>query len=254
MVAAAIIGGAVIGAAGTAVAGHQSSQATKGATNSAIEQQQRALDQQSALSAPYRQLGEAGIPKLEQLLGIGTPAAPSSGGGYRIGPNGEVIPILQPSPGAAGPSMQETLASTPGYQFAKEQGIQSTTNAATALGLGRSGNTLEAIDKFSTGLADQTYQQTVGNLENVIGIGQAAAAGQAANIGNAATNTSGLIVNQGNTQAGIDANTIAGITKAIGSGFNNYATNQTLAGLNTPSEPVTMPAGDGYTYNLPGGP
>lgn len=265
MVAAAIIGGAVVGAAGSAVAGHQASQASKGATNAAIEQQQSALGQQATLSAPYRQLGEAGIPKLEQLLGIAPPASSApqgTAGGFRIGPNGEVLPAMTLGPGAGtgaagpggAPSMQETLASTPGYQFAKEQGLQATTNAATALGLGRSGNTLEAIDKFSTGLADSTYQQTVGNLENVVNTGQAAAAGQAANVGNAAANTSGLIMNQGINQAGIDANTIAGITKSIGNAGNQYISNNTLAGLSNPQlQGPPMSSGDGYTYNMPGG-
>jgi hypothetical protein len=261
MVAAAVIGGAVIGAAGSAVAGHQASQASKGATNASIAEQDKALQQQSTLSAPYRGLGEAGIPKLEQLLGIAPPAgATQAGPAYMPGPNGQMTPIMQNggSPGAAGPSMQETLAGMPGYQFAKQQGLEATTNAATAMGLGRSGNTLQAIDKFSTGLADSTYQQEVGNLENVVNTGQAAAAGQAANVGNAAANNSSALINQGNNQAGIDANTIAGITKSIGNAGNQYIANQTLQGLQNPDimqgAPYADPSGSGYTYNMPGGP
>src|SRR5207302_4056878 len=71
----------------------------------------------------------------------------------------------------------------------------------------------------------------VGNLENVAGIGQAAAAGQAANIGNAATNVGNIAIGQGNTLAGIYANEAAGITKSIGNAYNTYELNQTLQGL-----------------------
>lgn len=136
-------------------------------------------------------------------------------------------------------------------------------NSAAASGLLNSGNTLEALDRYSSGLADQTYQQEfnnrfntnqqqfdqrfnaygqqVNNLQNVVGLGQAAAAGQAANIGNAASNVSGLLsnqgsslgniaTNQGNTLAGIDANQIAGITKSIGNGVNTGLTLRNLGG------------------------
>jgi hypothetical protein len=125
----------------------------------------------------------------------------------------------------------KTLESMPGYQFTKQQGLDATKASAASMGLALSGNTLQALDKYSTGLADSTYQQQVGNLENVAGIGQAAAAGQAANIGNAAGNNSAALLNQGSTLAGIDANTTAGITKSIGNGVNQYMTQQTLADI-----------------------
>lgn len=203
-IAAAIGGAAVVGAAGTAIAGNQAASATRDSTNAAIAQQQQGLNQQAQLSAPYRALGQAAIPTLENLLGLGK------------GGNAGAL---------------ATLRGTPGYQFAQQQGTQGTVNQASAMGLGLSGNTLQGLSQFNTGLADQTYQQQVGNFENVVGMGQAAAAGQAANIGNAANNISGLISNQGNTLAGINANTIAGITKSIGGGIDNAVLANTLAGL-----------------------
>jgi hypothetical protein len=127
--------------------------------------------------------------------------------------------------------VESTLQQTPGYQFTKDQGLQATTNAATASGMGLSGNTLEALDKFSSGLADQTYQTAVGNAQGAVGIGQAAAAGQAANIGTNAANNSNALLAQGNTLAGIDANVGAGITKALSNGTNQLVTLNTLNGL-----------------------
>lgn len=201
MVAAAVIGG-VVAAAGTAYAGHEAASATKSASNAAIQQQQNALSEQAQLSAPYRAFGEGAIPQLQSLLGIG-------GGG---------------SAGAL-----QTLRQTPGYQFNQEQGTLNTLNAASAQGMNLSGNTLEALSRFNQGLADTTYQQQVGNLENAVNTGQAAAAGQAANVGNAAGNISNALINQGNTLAGIDANTVAGLTRSFGNAANQY---QTLQGLN----------------------
>jgi hypothetical protein len=183
------------------VAGGEAASATTSASNAAIAQQQSALQQQAALSTPYRALGEGAIPTLQSLI---TP----------------------------GPSQTATLRQLPGYQFAQEQGTTATENAASAMGLALSGNTLQGLSKFNQGLADTTFQQQVGNLENVVGLGQAAAAGQAANIGNAASNISNTLIGQGQTLAGIDANVAAGLTKAAGNAANQYITQNTLAGLN----------------------
>lgn len=253
-VVGAIIGAAVIGAAGTAIAGSDAASATQDATNASINQQQSALNQESALSAPYRNLGQSAIPTLQGLLGIGAPATPAAGAappngydpssGFQLGPNGSITPLIpgggtmtgqqgmSPSGQPTGPAdPTAALRETPGYRFTLNEGLNATKNAASASGMLLSGNTLRGLDQFSTGLADQTYQQTVGNLENVAGIGQAAAAGQAANIGNSANNISNALINQGTNIANIDANTIAGITKAVGGGVNDYITYNTLQSL-----------------------
>jgi hypothetical protein len=67
-----------------------------------------------------------------------------------------------------------------------------------------------------------------------VGIGQAAAAGQSANIGAAASNKSQIEIGQGNNIANIDANQIAGITKATTGATNQLITYNTLQGLNNP--------------------
>lgn len=222
MVAAIAIGGAVVGAAGSAVAGSEAAGATRDASRAAISAQDRALAQQDRMSLPYRNLGESAIPQLQTLLGI-TPAGTT--------PNK-----------ATSDAQLAALRNTPGYQFQQQQGTQNTVNQASAMGLSLSGNTLEGLSKFNQGLADTTYQQQVGNLENLVNTGQAAAAGQAANIGNAAANTGNILMNEGNTLAGINANTAAGITKSIGNASNQY---QTLAGLSDPSGGVNL----GYGTN-----
>lgn len=204
-IAAAIVGAAVVGGVGTAVAGKDAAGATQSASNAAISQQQQALNQQAQLSAPYRALGQQAIPTLQNLLGIG-------------------------GQGTAG--IQKTLAGLPGYQFAQQQGTQGAVNQASAMGLGLSGNTLQGLSQFNQGLANQNYQQYLGDIQGAVNTGQAAAAGQAANVGQSAGNISNALINQGNTLAGIDANTVAGLTKSVGSGVDNYVLNNTLQGLN----------------------
>lgn len=254
MVAAAIIGGAVVGAAGSAYAGSQAASATTSASNAAIGEQQQALAAQEALAAPYTQLGESAMPLYEQLLGIG--GGPSVGGPggsgarsataggitYTMRPGGTMVPQLAAggaSPGAGtGASaggdtgILAALEKTPGYQFTLSQGETGILNAASAQG-GVSGDTLAALDKYNSGLADSTYQSVLGDVQGAVGLGQAAAAGQASNIGTAAGNISQIGINQGNTMAGIDANTIAGITKAVGGGVDSYMTMQALNALNS---------------------
>jgi hypothetical protein len=119
---------------------------------------------------------------------------------------------------------------------------------------GISGNTLEALDKFGTGLADSTYQQAVGNAQNAVTIGQNAAAGTGSGILQTGSNISGLISNQGNTIAGIDANEAAGLAKTASGAASNYATLGTLNNLNsTPGSTVAPGSGVDYTGNVDGG-
>lgn len=223
-IATAIIGGAVVGAIGVGVAGNEAANATQGAANTAAGVQYAALQQQAQLAAPYTQLGQSAIPTYQALLGIGPQ-------------------------GTAG--IQNTLQQLPSYQFAKTQGIQGTEAALGAQGLSLSGNAVQALDQYGTGLAEQNYQSYLQNLLAPIQIGQGAAAGQAANIQAGATNLGNIAVNQGNTLAGIYANEAAGLNSAAGSGVNNWLTYQTLQGLGG--------FGGGYGYGgfaqpTPGGP
>jgi len=224
MVAAAVIGvSAVVGAAGTAYAGHEAASATRDASNAAVSEQEIALQQQAALSQPYRDVGAGAISQYESLLGTG--------------------------PNSNAQTIQQALAATPGYQFTQQQGEQGILNAASAAG-GVSGNTLTALDRYNTGLADQTYQNALSNAQGAVGMGQAAAAGQAQNVGNAANNISSNLINQGNNIANIDIGTAAGISKAIGGGANNFAEFQALQALNSSGGGgVSM----GYMLNGPGG-
>ena len=212
-----VIAGTV--AAGAAVyAGSQAAGATENATGQAVNEQQWAIQQEEALSNPYRSLGQNAIGPYENLLGLG--------------PNGAKGEL-------------QALQQTPGYQFTQQQGNQATVNQASAMGLGLSGNTLQGLSDFNAGLADQTYQQAVNNDQNAVSIGQNAAAGTGSAIAGGANNISGALINQGNTIAGIDVNEAAGLTKALSGTANQYITANTLAGLNNPTGSANTGGGVG---------
>lgn len=220
MVAAAVVGGAVVGGvASNMAAGKQADAAGEAADRSA-----EASAQMRADLSPYTELGVKAVNPLWNAMG------------YTVDQLGN--PTLNPNS-----TLQQqfkfdssNLQNTPGYQFALSQGLKSTNNQLAAQGLGLSGAQAKGLSQFATGLADQTYgeqynralstyntnfsaaQNNVGNLQNLLSVGQNSAAqtGQAGI--NAANNAGGYLTQQGNAQAA----GIAGIGNAANSGINNY--------------------------------
>jgi hypothetical protein len=208
MVASAIVSSAVVGVAGSAIGGSMAADATEEAAKMQVEAQKEALAQQEKLTAPYRGLGESAIPAYQALLGIGPK-------GQRLSPQ----------------QITQQLTQMPGYQFQLSQGLDATKRQAAAMGLGLSGNTLQALDKYSQGLASTSYQNQLENLLNPIKIGQTSASNQAAAAGQTGANLSNIYGAQGQNEANIALGTVGGITNAIGGGLNNYVTMNTLKGL-----------------------
>jgi hypothetical protein len=67
--------------------------------------------------------------------------------------------------GGSPEDIQKQLEATPGYQFTLGQGLQAIDRGAASRGLTTSGNTLAAEQKYGAGLANQTYQNYVQNLQ-----------------------------------------------------------------------------------------
>lgn len=205
MPVAAIVAAGALTAGATIYASNKAASATKQATQTAVDAQQKAAVDQAALSAPYRQLGESAIPEYQKLLGLGG--------------------------GADKSTIMQTLQSLPGYEFTRSQGLDAAKAQAAAMGLGLSGNTLAALEQYGSGLASQTYGQRLGELQQAVGMGQAAAAGQAANVGQTASNLSNLATNQGTNLANINIGGAAGVSGAINNALNQYTLMNTLKGL-----------------------
>lgn len=204
-VAGAIAVAGIGAAVGSTVAGGEEASATTAAANTAAGVQEQALAQQAALAAPYTAQGQAGIQTYNAL----TSANPAT--------------------------VQQTLTNTPGYTATYGQGIEATERASAAGGLNLSGNQVAGVESFGAQLGDSTYQQAINNAIGQEQIGQGAAAGQAANIGNTATNLSNIGINQGTNIANIDANEIAGITRAGSGATSQFLTYNSLQNLNNPT-------------------
>ena len=187
MVAAAVIGAGVVGAAGSAYASKQSGKAAKAQAASAdraSQIQQENFEQTRKDLMPYKQAGDT---SLNQLMGQMTPD------GY----------FNQTYTG-------QDIYSDPSYQFRLQQGQNAIQSSAAAQGGLLTGATLKALQNYGQESASQEYgnaynrfnaDQTnrYNRLSNLVGIGQNAAA----QVGNAGAQTSQAIAN--NTMAGANA-------------------------------------------------
>jgi hypothetical protein len=106
----------------------------------------------------------------------------------------------------------EQFEADPGYQFRMSEGMKALERSAASRGILQSGQTLKNITRFGQDAASQEYQnafqrylrerqQKLQPLEYRIGLGQAAASGQAANVGSTAQNVGNLTTSLGNIQS-----------------------------------------------------
>ena len=132
---------------------------------------------------------------------------------------GRALPTYaaQPAPTTGAPvidSRQAALEATPGYQFARTQGIQAAERSIGTRGL--TGALAKGIGRFVTGLADQTYGENVNRLRDATTIGANAAAGGGQIGAQTGANVANTITGAGAAQA---AGTV-GSANAIASGLN----------------------------------
>lgn len=254
-VAAAIVGGAIIGGVASSSASSKAAKAQTQASDKAGEISERQynqtrtdqlaqLAQQRADSAPYR---EAGYGALAQLAG-------------GMQPGGEF-------------NRNFTMADyqeDPGMQFRLQQGEQGINRAATASGARYSGATLKALSRFNSGLASQEYgaaynrfKSDTGDrfnrLSGLAGTGQASvnqigqagqtAYGTIATMGqNNANNQGAAVQNAAAARASGYIGTANAFNNALGTGVNAYAQNQYLKQMtgNTPPPDYSSYESSGY--------
>lgn len=206
----ATVGAAVVGAGASIIGGKQSANAAKDAakaqtkaTKATIAQQERALERQIGLQEPFRQTGV-------NALADYTTAS-------------EYTPFGMPQ-----------FQADPGYAFRMSEGLKALERSAASRGILSSGQTLKDITRFGQDAASQEYQNAFQRylterqarlqpLEYRIGLGQAAASGQAANVGSTATNVGNLTTSLGNIRS-------AGIM-GQSNAYNNMLSN--ISGLAT---------------------
>jgi hypothetical protein len=209
----AILGSAIIGAAGSAAAGifggNKAADAQKKAAKKAAQAQKEALAAQTKLVAPYVEAGKNALAEYQKM-------APYKDFG-----------------------MAEFQAD-PGYNFRMAEGMKALERSAAARGLLQSGGTLKGIQQYGQNLASSEYENAFSRYLSqrearmdpyryLTGIGQAAAAGQAANVGSTGAALAEIAAQRGNVNAAAAAGTAGAIGNAfssIGQGVGSYFANQ----------------------------
>lgn len=126
---------------------------------------------------------------------------------------------------------------TPGYQFQMEEGLRAVEGSAAARSGLLRGSTLQRLQQTGQGIADQTYNNYFGRLQQLAGMGQNATM-SAVNAGQGqATNIANLLAGQGNAnaqaqlyQGANDAQMWAGIGQSVGNLIGNVNWGNLLGG------------------------
>lgn len=196
----AVLGAAGIGAAGSVISSNNASKAADKASNTQLQMyQQTRQDLQ-----PFASTGSAAMSQLASLFGFG--------------PGGT---------GFDGQKAASQLASTPGYQFGLDQGVQALDRSAASRGLLLSGAQLQDTQKFGQGYAmQQAWQPYVSGLQWAANLGENAAAGTGQAGATAASGAAQSQLAAGSAQA----NGVAGVTNALSSSLDAYSRIQNPSG------------------------
>lgn len=198
---AVIAGGAGLISAGIgAYASGQAADKQAAAANNALNFQKQTFDTSQANFKPYLDIGKNATYTLGQLTGTGA--------------NGNQQPDYS------------SFYKDPSYQFAQSQGELGIERGANARGLNLSGGTLKDLATFNSGLASQQYGNYFNRLMGLSQLGQASAAGSAAN----GTAAAGQVGNSMQAVGQAQASGIVGGANAITGGINSGTQNALLAG------------------------
>lgn len=168
--------GDITGASAQASAGKRAGKIQEQAALKGIEEQRRQFDKLIELMSPYVAVGAPALEQQQAMIGL-------------KGPEAEQAAIA-------------ALASSPQLQALAQQGENAILQQASATGGLRGGNVQAALAQFRPQLLQQLIEQRYGQLGGLAGIGQAAAAGQAAQGMAFGTNVANSLANAGAARAG----------------------------------------------------
>jgi len=240
--AAGMVASSAIGSSASKKAAETQKQAAQETATSA----QNIYNQQAAVNKPYVEAGLAGQGQLMNYLGVGGDTGAQDYGKYATAEYN--LPGFDPSKLVTGTFGANEFAAQqdPGYAFRMSEGLKALDKTAAARGGSLSGAALKGATAYGQGMASDEYQnafnryqtqktaqmQNYGNLFNqyqversntlnpyqqLQGVGQAAAAGQAANLGSLGSAQQQAITGAANATS---AGTMAGANIAAG-GINS---------------------------------
>lgn len=223
------LGASAVGAGGSILGGIMGSSAQKKAAKQAAAVQMEMFNKLQENLRPYREEGAEALTKFGDLVGT-----------FNFDPT------------------MAQLEQTPGYQFAKTQGMKGVQNAASARGLADSGAALKGAASFATGLADQTFQNqfknaltsyetNLGGLGQLAGMGQNAAAGIGAGAMQTGQGVASNMIGAGNAAAGNWMNMGNAVGNMANTGANAMWMNQLIQGMYGGNQSGQNLANNGFT-------
>lgn len=202
MVAAAMVGAAAVGAAGSAYSSKQAKKAANSQSQAATDAASMQLEQYNQTRDDLKPYTDAGKYGLDQLLS-----------GYKDGSLTKQFGLTD-------------YQQDPGYQFRLQQGMNGIQGSAAAGGGLLSGATLKALNTYNSDMASQEYnnaytrfnndqQNRYARLKDLANMGQNSAV-QTGTMGQSAVGAAGANLTSG-------ANASAAGTVASANNWNNYA-------------------------------
>jgi hypothetical protein len=194
MVAAAIVGSAVVGGVVASKASSKAAKAQVQASQDANAAQERMFQKQMELQEPFRQGGMTAQQEIMQLLGIG---GDKTAAGY-----GSMAKAFG----------TDQFQQDPGYAFRQSEGMKALERSAAARGNLMSGSTMKGIQRFGQDLASQEYQNAFNRyqversarlnpLQSLMGSGQSATNVLTGAAGQMGQNEASNIYNAGQARA-----------------------------------------------------
>ena len=221
--AAAAIGAGISAAGGLAGAAMQSG-ATSKAAGAAAQDQRIAFLMADQYNKPYREAGESSLGQINALMGLRGPDAQGAAYGQ--------------------------FRTDPGYQFARDEGLDAVQRAQNAAHILDSGDTSKATMRYAEGLAAQQFGQYVNRLFGLSQLGQSAANQQATSALTTGANLGNIAMGQGAADASIYGNAAKGVGDSVNNYMNNslYAdrTNRLFGGYGTDTTYTNPATGTSY--------
>lgn len=113
-------------------------------------------------------------------------------------------------------SILQQLQASPGYQFSLQQGLQGVDRSMSARGLLNSGAAVKGATDYSTGLAQNTYNNRVQQLAGAAGLGQQAAGAQAGYNAGLGTGLANMALGTGSNIASLYGSQASGLAGLYG--------------------------------------
>lgn len=234
---AAIVGGAILGGAYLSSSAAKSAAKTQaGAAGAATDAQRDIFERQVELQEPFREAGLAGQNRLLELLGIGGKKGAQGYGRYATA---DFTPA-------------NFLANQdPGYAFRMSEGMKGLERSAAARGGLLSGSALKGITRYGQGLASDEYQNafnryqtsranTLNPFQSLAGVAQSSANTLTGAAGQFGQQMGSNIIGAGNAAAAGQIGQANAISQGLGQGLNFYQGQQYINALRGPEGPELL--------------